>query len=360
LSTLKAYFEGKRELLQGLAIAELETEWNAYPVLHLDLNAERYTSISELENILDSNLRNWEGIYGCEEQGNSSLSFRFANVIRSARQKTGRGVVVLIDEYDKPILQAVGNESLQDEFRNALKAFYGVLKSADAELRFTLLTGVTKFGKVSVFSDLNNLRDLSMLPQYTEICGISEKELHQYFQEDIQTMADLEGVAYEEISDRLRENYDGYHFAPNTPGLYNPFSLLNVLANKKFSSYWFETGTPTYLVELLKNSKYDLSKLQNSLSTANAINAIDVMGNDPIPAIYQSGYLTIKSYDPEFRLYTLGFPNKEVEEGFVRFLAPLYTSMPTEAESVFEIQNFVREVRTGDVEGFLTRLRSFF
>jgi hypothetical protein len=199
-----------------------------------------------------------------------------------------------------------------------------------------------------------------MLPQYTEICGISEKELHQYFQEDIQTMADLEGVAYEEISDRLRENYDGYHFAPNTPGLYNPFSLLNVLANKKFSSYWFETGTPTYLVELLKNSKYDLSKLQNSLSTANAINAIDVMGNDPIPAIYQSGYLTIKSYDPEFRLYTLGFPNKEVEEGFVRFLAPLYTSMPTEAESVFEIQNFVREVRTGDVEGFLTRLRSFF
>jgi hypothetical protein len=199
-----------------------------------------------------------------------------------------------------------------------------------------------------------------MLPQYTEICGISEKELHQYFQEDIQTMADQEGVAYEEISDRLRENYDGYHFAPNTPGLYNPFSLLNVLANKKFSSYWFETGTPTYLVELLKNSKYDLSKLQNSLSTANAINAIDVMGNDPIPAIYQSGYLTIKSYDPEFRLYTLGFPNKEVEEGFVRFLAPLYTSMPTEAESVFEIQNFVREVRTGDVEGFLTRLRSFF
>ena len=360
LSTLKAYFEGKRDLFQGLAIAELEAEWNAYPVLHLDLNAERYTSFSELENILDSNLRNWEGIYGCEEQGNSSLSFRFANVIRSARQKTGRGVVVLIDEYDKPILQAVGNESLQDEFRNALKAFYGVLKSADAELRFTLLTGVTKFGKVSVFSDLNNLRDLSMLPQYTEICGISEKELHQYFQEDIQTMADLEGVAYEEISDRLRENYDGYHFAPNTPGLYNPFSLLNVLANKKFSSYWFETGTPTYLVELLKNSKYDLSKLQNSLSTANAINAIDVMGNDPIPAIYQSGYLTIKSYDPEFRLYTLGFPNKEVEEGFVRFLAPLYTSMPTEAESVFEIQNFVREVRTGDVEGFLTRLRSFF
>lgn len=359
LSTLKAYFEGKRDLFQGLAIAELEAEWNAYPVLHLDLNAKSFSNIQNLYDLLNDQLTIYEQKYGCVPVDKSPEG-RFRQLIRSARAKTGKDVVVLIDEYDKPILQAVGNESLQDDFRNALKAFYGVLKSADAELRFTLLTGVTKFGKVSVFSDLNNLRDLSMLPQYTEICGISEKELHQYFQEDIQTMADLEDVAYEEISHRLRENYDGYHFAPNTPGLYNPFSLLNVLANKKFSSYWFETGTPTYLVELLKNSKYDLSKLQNSLSTANAINAIDVMGNDPIPAIYQSGYLTIKSYDPEFRLYTLGFPNKEVEEGFVRFLAPLYTSMPTEAESVFEIQNFVREVRTGDVEGFLTRLRSFF
>lgn len=359
ISTLKAYFEGKRELFQGLAMEQLEQEWRVHPVLHLDLNSEKYDIAESLDNILDTNLVKWEKLYGAEPS-ERSFSLRFAGIISRACEKTGERVVILVDEYDKPLLQTISNKVLQDDYRATLKALYGVLKSMDGCIKFALLTGVTKFGKVSVFSDLNNLRDLSMLEQYTEICGISEKELHQYFKDDIQKMADMNGTNYEEVSERLRENYDGYHFAPNTEGMYNPFSLLNVLANKRFDSYWFETGTPTYLVELLQSCNYDLNRLHGSLSTDNALNAIDIYGNDPIPVIYQSGYLTIKSYDSEFRIYTLGFPNKEVEEGFIRFLAPLYTSMPNEAESVFAIQNFIREVRSADIDGFFTRLRSFF
>ena len=357
LSTLKAYFEGKRELFQGLAIAELETEWNAYPVLHLDLNAERYTSISELENILDSNLRNWEGIYGCEEQGNSSLSFRFANVIRSARQKTGRGVVVLIDEYDKPILQAVGNESLQDEFRNALKAFYGVLKSADAELRFTLLTGVTKFGKVSVFSDLNNLNDISTDARYAELCGISEHELHEYFDDEIAELAAANTQTKEQAYAELRTRYDGYHFAANSQGIYNPFSVLSTLEKKCYDNYWFATGTPIYLVELLKKSNFHLPDLGNIESDIDSLNSIHSADIDPIPVLFQSGYLTIKGYDKEFELYHLDFPNEEVKHGFIKFLLPYYTYCQTSQHKTI-IRELVKSLSTGDAERFMLQMQS--
>lgn len=359
VSTLKAYFEGKRELFHGLAIEDIEEEWRVHPVLRLDLNTEKYDAIDSVDKKLDREFKIWENIYGADP-AETTLPMRFEGIIQRAYEKSGERVVILVDEYDKPLLQAIGNKMLQDEYRATLKSVYGALKSMDGSIRFALLTGVTKFGKVSVFSDLNNLNDISMDSRYTEICGISEKELHWYFKEDIQSLADKDGVTYESMSDRLRENYDGYQFAPNTNGMYNPFSLFNVLAKQQLGSYWFETGTPTYLVELLQSCNYDLSRLQGSLSTENSLNAIDIYGNDPIPVIYQSGYLTIKSYDPEFRIYTLGFPNKEVEEGFVRFLAPIYTSMPNEAESVFAIQNFIREVRSADIDGFFTRLRSFF
>lgn len=359
ISTLKAYFEGKRDLFQGLAMEELEQEWRVHPVLHLDLNSEKYDLAESLDNILESNLVKWEKLYGAEPS-ERSFSLRFAGIISRACEKTGERVVILVDEYDKPLLQTLSNKVLQDDYRSTLKALYGVLKSMDGCIKFALLTGVTKFGKVSVFSDLNNLMDISMDHRYADICGITEKELHQYFKDDIQKLADQEGTTYDGMSELLRKNYDGYHFAPNTEGMYNPFSLLNVFAKQWLDSYWFETGTPTYLVELLQSSNYDLNRLHGSLSTDNALNAIDIYGNDPIPVIYQSGYLTIKSYDSEFRIYTLGFPNKEVEEGFIRFLAPRYTSMPNEAESVFAIQNFIREVRSADIDGFFTRLRSFF
>ena len=358
ISTLKAYFEGRKDLFQGLAMEQLEQEWRVHPVLHLDLNIEKYASQESLDNILETNLVQWEKLYGADPS-ERSFSLRFAGIVRRAYEKTGERVVILVDEYDKPLLQAISNKSLQDEFRATLKSVYGALKSMDGCIRFALLTGVTKFSKVSVFSDLNNLNDISMDHRYTEICGISEKELHQYFQEDIQKMADKYGVTYEEMSERLRQNYDGYHFAPNTGGMYNPFSILNVLSRLQFGSYWFETGTPTYLVELLQKNDYALEEMDNIIVGFETISGIDATDTDAIPVIFQSGYLTIKDFDSRFQSYTLGYPNKEVEMGFTKFLLPYYTASRS-TRSAFEIQNFVREVESGDIDGFFTRLRSFF
>ena len=358
ISTLKAYFEGRKDLFQGLAMEQLEQEWRVHPVLHLDLNIEKYASQESLDNILETNLVQWEKLYGADPS-ERSFSLRFAGIIRRAYEKTGERVVILVDEYDKPLLQAISNKSLQDEYRATLKSVYGALKSMDGCIRFALLTGVTKFSKVSVFSDLNNLNDISMDHRYTEICGISEKELHQYFQEDIQKMADKYGVTYEEMSERLRQNYDGYHFAPNTGGMYNPFSILNVLSRLQFGSYWFETGTPTYLVELLQKNDYQLDDVNGYIVGIEGLSGTDAADADAIPVIYQSGYLTIKDFNPRFQSYTLGYPNKEVEEGFIKFLIPHYTAK-REVNGAFEIQNFVREVESGDIDGFFTRLRSFF
>ena len=358
ISTLKAYFEGRKDLFQGLAMEQLEKEWRVHPVLHLDLNIEKYASQESLDNILESNLVQWEKLYGADPS-ERSFSLRFAGIVRRAYEKTGERVVILVDEYDKPLLQSISNKALQDEYRATLKPFYGVLKTMDGCIRFALLTGVTKFGKVSVFSDLNNLNDISMDNRYTEICGISEKELHQYFNEDIQKMADKDGVTYEDMSERLRQNYDGYHFAPNTGGMYNPFSILNVLSRLQFGSYWFETGTPTYLVELLQKNDYALAEMDNIIVGFETLSGIDAADTDAIPVIFQSGYLTIKDFDSRFQSYTLGYPNKEVEMGFTKFLLPYYTASRS-TRSAFEIQNFVREVESGDIDGFFTRLRSFF
>ena len=288
-----------------------------------------------------------------------SYSLRFANVIRTAYQKTGKGVAVLVDEYDKPLLQSIGNKELQTQLRNVMKPFYGVLKTMDGCIKFAMLTGVTKFGKVSVFSDLNNLKDISMDARYAEICGISEKELHTCFKEEIEELAALNQTTYEAISDELRLNYDGYHFAPHTTGMYNPFSVLNTLDSMEFGSYWFETGTPTYLVELLQQKDYELEKVDGIDVGEEGLSGVDAADTDAIPVIYQSGYLTIKDYDREFGTYTLGFPNREVERGFIKFLVPFYTPI-RDTQSAFEIKCFVRDVRSGNIDAFFTRLRSFF
>lgn len=358
ISTLQAYYEGKRDLFQGLAIEQLEQEWRVHPVLRLDLNTEKYDSIDSVDQKLDREFKIWEELYGADE-AEVTLPMRFEGIIRRAYKKTGERVVILIDEYDKPLLQAISNKSLQNEYRATLKAVYGALKSMDGCIKFALLTGVTKFGKVSVFSDLNHLRDISMLEQYTEICGISEKELHSYFRNEITEMAELHHTSYDDMTDMLRQNYDGYHFAPNTNGMYNPYSLLNVFADKKLGSYWFETGTPTYLVELLKSNEYKLDDVNGYIVGIEGLSGTDAADTDAIPVIYQSGYLTIKDFNPRFQSYTLGYPNKEVEEGFIKFLIPHYTAK-RETNGVFEIQNFVREVESGDIDGFFTRLRSFF
>ena len=257
------------------------------------------------------------------------------------------------------MLQAIGNEELQKQFRNTLKPFYGALKTKDGYIKFALLTGVTKFGKVSVFSDLNNLDDISMWNEYVEICGVSEREIHENLEAELHEFAAARGITYDKLCEDLRECYDGYHFTHNSIGMYNPFSLLNAFKRKEFGSYWFETGTPTYLVKLLKKHHYDLERMAHEETDVQVLNSIDSESTNPIPVIYQSGYLTIKGYDERFGMYRLGFPNREVEEGFVRFLLPYYANV-NKVESPFEIQKFVREVEAGDYNSFFHRLQSFF
>ena len=356
VSTLKAYFEGKRELFRGLAMERLEQEWAAYPVLHLDLNIDKYDTPESVDRMLNDSLTEWEQRYG-SRPSEVTPALRFAGVIRRACEKTGHRVVILVDEYDKPLLNAIGNKPLQESFRSSLKPFYGVLKTMDRYIKFALLTGVTKFGKVSVFSDLNNLEDISMNERFVGLCGITEREIHEYMEPQLHELAAAQGLSYEEACGRLKEMYDGYHFAENTEGIYNPFSLLNTFKSRKFGNYWFETGTPTYLVELLKRSRYNLKDLPEAVGNADVLNSI--YGDDePLPVIYQSGYLTIKGYNPRFGTYRLGFPNKEVEKGFMEFLVPFYTSVKKD-EAPFAIERFVCEVEDGDVDAFFGRLRSF-
>lgn len=358
LSTIKAYYEGKRELFKGLAIDSLTDDWTPRPILYLDLNTGNYNSCDSLTHIINDTLTNWESLYGSAPT-EVSPELRFKGIVRRACRQTGHRVVILVDEYDKPMLQAIGNESLQEAYRDTLKAFYSVLKTQDEFIKFAMLTGVTKFGKVSVFSDLNNLMDISMDARYHDICGVNQQELEENFSEDIAELAAAQGMTCGECGQELRRMYDGYHFKENTPGLYNPFSLFNTFAKGEFGSYWFETGTPTYLVKLLKLHKYELNEMASMVTSGDVLNSVDAASTDPIPVIYQSGYLTIKGYDRRFKNYTLGFPNEEVEKGFVKYLMPFYTPV-SESKSAFEISNFVKEVESGDTDAFFTRLKGFF
>lgn len=324
LSTLEAYFQGKKELFKGLAIYDLETEWKKYPIFHIDLNTANFREKDSLYNVLNDYLTGWEDKYGARES-EATLALRFKGVIARAAEKDGCGVVILIDEYDKPILQTLRDPELQAEHRAQLKAFYSVLKTQDRYIKFAFLTGVTKFGKISVFSDLN-LIDISMDYRYVNICGTTEEELKSYFKDGISELASANGDSESETIDKLRMRYGGYHFENDSEGIYNPFSVLNTLAKHRYKNYWFETGTPTFLIGLLKEhgSRFpDLSKEQVS---AIVMSSMDSASTNLIPVIYQSGYLTIKSYDERFKKYRLGFPNKEVEEGFLNLLLPLYNS----------------------------------
>lgn len=358
LSTLESYFKGEKELFDGLAVSSMEQEWKQYPILHLDLNSREYKDISSLEAELNRHLEAWEKLYGDEYKARATEE-RFIHVINNAYEKTGKQVVILVDEYDKPLLQAIGNEELQNAYRSKLKAFYSVLKTLDAHIRFAFLTGVTKFGKVSVFSDLNNLKDISMLPAYSYICGINEDELHQYFDDSVKDLAENYDLTTEDCYEKLRRNYDGYHFDEFSTGIYNPFSLLNTLANKLFRDYWFETGTPSFLVYQLKKTGYILDNMTTEELATDTLNSIDIMDENPLPLLYQSGYLTIKSYDREFDSYILSFPNREVEQGFIRYLLPFYTPKVND-KSTFAITQFVKDIRNGDAEGFMHRLEGFF
>ena len=324
LSTLEAYFQGKKELFEGLAIYDLETEWKKYPIFHIDLNTANFREKDSLYNVLNDYLTGWEDKYGTRDS-EVTLPLRFKGVIARAAEKEGRGVVILIDEYDKPILQTLQTPELQAEHRAQLKAFYSVLKTQDRYIKFAFITGVTTFGKISVFNDLN-LMDISMDYRYVNICGTTEEELKSYFKEGISELASANGDSESETIDKLRMRYGGYHFEKNSEGIYNPFSVLNTLAKHRYKDYWFETGTPTFLIELLKAHGYRLPDLNKEQVSAIVMSRMDSAPTNLIPIIYQTGYLTIKGYDERFKKYQLGFPNKEVEEGFLNLLLPLYNS----------------------------------
>lgn len=357
LSTLEAYFQGKKELFKGLAIYDLETDWKKYPIFHIDLNTANFREKDSLYTVLNDYLTTWESKYGARET-EATLALRFKGVIARAAEKEGCGVVILIDEYDKPILQTLRDPELQAEHRAQLKAFYSVLKTQDRYIKFAFLTGVTKFGKVSVFSDLNNLTDISMDHRYISICGMTEKELLTNFKEGINELAEANGDTEEATIAKLKARYDGYHFEENTVGIYNPFSVLNTLSRLRYKDYWFETGTPTFLVDLLKMHNYRLPDMTKERVSDDVINSVDSLSTNPIPVIYQSGYLTIKGYDERFKKYLLGFPNKEVEEGFLNFLLPLYTSAGN--NSPFLVDEFVQDVESGNPERFMQRMKAFF
>ena len=359
ISTLEAYFLGKKELFEGLAMAQLEKNWIRRPVLHLDLNIGKYDAPDSLDKILEEALSKWEITYGTGV-GETTLALRFKGIVERASQQSGQRVAILVDEYDKPLLQAITRPKLFEDYRQTLKAFYGVLKSADAYLRFVFLTGVTKFSQVSVFSDLNQLNDISLDYSYATLCGITEQELVDVFTPELQHLAEANGLIGGETLQRMKAMYDGYHFCEFAKGVFNPFSVLNVFDGYKFDNYWFQTGTPTFLVHILQKTKYDLRILLNGIEAPSSVfSEYRVDSNNPIPLIYQSGYLTIKGFNERFRSYLLEFPNDEVRYGFINFLVPFYTGVRNEDQG-FYVGKFVNELESGDYDAFLTRLQAFF
>ncbi len=360
VSTMEAYFQGKRELFKGLAIENLEKDWTEYPVLHLDLSGASYTSGNVLDTKLDNALDTWEQQFDIQKRY-SVASVRFEDIINTVYKKTGQKVAILIDEYDKPVIDNLDNPELQDYYRKTLQGFYGVMKAMDRCIRFGFLTGVTKIGKLSVFSGLNNLRDISMLPQYADICGISEADLHSCFSESVRELAEANSMTVEQCYARLAEMYDGYHFCENSDGMYNPFSLLNTFAGKVFREYWFETGTPTFLVNLLKQTEYDITRLaENEVEIdSDMIAGVNDYINDPIPVLYQSGYLTIKGFDRMFGIYSLGFPNMEVKKAFMKMLLSCFAPVPEKEGNVL-ISKLYRALVAGKPEDMMRILEGLF
>ena len=359
LSTLKSYFEGRKDLFEGLAIAKNETEWKQYPVFYFDFNIGDFSTEESFRSSLDKKLSDYEKKY-CFN-GAKTLADRFSDVIKAAHEKTGLQAVVLVDEYDRPLLSAVGDEALVDAFRKILKSFYGVLKGEDAHLQFVFITGVTRFDKVSIFSDLNNLNDISMNREFSAICGITQEELEANFVPEIEAMSKDNEITTEQCLAELKRNYDGYHFSENLKtDIYNPFSLINAFFNKSFGSYWFATGTPTFLTKMIRNSGFDYTSLESAIEVGSrTLENYRLTATDPLPMLYQTGYITIKSYDREFRSFTLGLPNEEVKYGLYENLVPLYAGYEEKTGNI-EVLNFIKELRAGKVEDFMQRINRIF
>ena len=369
VSTLEAYFLGKKDLFKGLKIDSLETEWKTYPVFHLDFNGQNFMEPDTLKHALEEFVGGAEKIYGKDEVA-LTLGSRFRAVLKRAYEKTGERAVVLVDEYDKPLLDVMGTDmkmrrpdsadevSLEDYNRELLKGFYSVFKAADESLKFVFLTGVTKFSQVSVFSGFNQPDDISMTAKYDALCGITEQEMIETFAEPIAEMGRNYGCDFEQMVEMLRKQYDGYHFSQKMIGVYNPFSLLNAFSKLTIQDYWFRTGTPTYLVHLLNNSRENLDELVGKYYPTSQFIDYKADKEMPLPMIYQSGYLTIKDYKMRTNTFLLDFPNDEVKRGFTAVLANNYLKPKEDADSV--ITYCVDDLYDGNIETFITRLTSFF
>jgi hypothetical protein len=366
VSTLEAYFKGRKELFQGLAIDDLETEWAEHPVFHLDFNGEDYTKPGTLEKVIENFLSVQESIYGRNPLDQTTGS-RFMGVLQAAHQKTGKRAVVLIDEYDKPLLDVLDTgisttvdgerRLLEEHHRNILKGFYSVFKSADKNLQFVLLTGVTKFSQVSVFSGFNQPSDISMDARYEALCGITEEELYQYFADAIDLLSKKYKCTPEEMKLRLKQQYDGYHFSDELADVYNPFSILNAFDKKRIADYWFATGTPTYLIRLLNHTNENLNELTGIYYDPSQFIDYKADLEKPLPMIYQSGYLTIKDCDLDMGTFLLDFPNNEVKKGFVTLVANNY--LQSDKDSGSWARDIVGALKTGDLEQFRKLLTSF-
>ncbi len=364
VSTLKAYWEGRKELFKGLAIERLEAgnddAWQAYPIFHFDFSREGYQNEGTLEEVLDAHLVEWEEVYDCGDT-NKTLAIRFQNVIKKAVLNTGKSCVVLIDEYDKPLLDIFENKELVERNRDVFKGFFSCLKSFDEYLKFVFITGVTKFNKVSIFSDLNQLDDITFDNAYSGLCGITEKELTDYFMPEIGAMAASKNLSMEDCMARLRDSYDGYSFSFDLLGVYNPYSLLKSFGKKQFGSYWFETGTPTFLLKRVKNLNFDVKSFNDGNIFITEKNISDYRADDenPIPLLYQTGYLSILGYDEVRECYRIGFPNDEVRYGFLENLMGEYAE-GVGAGSGKDILSIDHAIESGDLEGFMTSLTALF
>ena len=358
LSTLRAYFEGRKELFAGLKIAELEQDWHVHTVFHIDFNGVNFTIPGALEDCLKGYLVRWEREYGLVPEEYDSPGARLEQILKAASERSGRGVVVLVDEYDKPLLDVLEqDEALLSRNRETLKAFYSVFKRADEYLRFVFLTGVTKFSQVSVFSGFNQPKDISMYDQYEALCGITDEELHRIFVEPIREMAAVQGCSEEDIRRQLKQRYDGYHFGKKMVDIYNPFSVLNALDAHDIRDFWFASGTPTYLIRLMNHFHEGIDELTGKYYSLDEFVNYKADTEYPLPMIYQSGYLTIKDYDREIDMFLLDFPNNEVKSGFLSMVASNYFQINESDISWTRLA--MASLKRGDTDKFRTLLTSF-
>ena len=358
VTTMQSYFEGKKELFKGLAIEKLEKEWTEYPVLHFDMSGGKHMDKEQLEEYLDYRLQEEEKKWGVTKPVKGANN-RLIDLINTAYEKSGKQVVVLIDEYDAPMLDVVHEKEQLDMLRNMMRNFYSPLKYSEAKLRFVFLTGITKFSQVSIFSELNNIINISMSDEYAGICGITKEELLTQMSEDIDELAKSQELTREETIAELKENYDGYHFSAKSPDVYNPFSLLNCFSTREFGAYWFSSGTPTYLIKMMRKFKVMPTNISKMYAKSSAFDAPTENMTAITPLLYQSGYLTIKGYDKFSKLYTLDLPNKEIKVGLFESLLPNYLEGMFAQNGDVAIAQMSVLIRQDNMDGALQILQTF-